>query len=75
MVRAVHKSSSWGQCHGFTSLLIVYMTDGGVTAKSTCLPHTSRQRGPIESRISVLAFVSVSDGGDYRCCVSAFVYG
>lgn len=39
---------------GYTwcSLVMVYMTDGGVTAKSTCLPHTPRQGGPVISYIS-----------------------
>lgn len=54
-------SSDWGQYHSFTwcSLVMVYMTDGGVTAKSTCLPHTPRQGGPVVSYISVLLFGSV----------------
>lgn len=64
MVRAVHKSSSWGQCHRFTSLVMVYMTDGGAVAKPTCLTHTSRQGGPVASYISVLVFASVLEGRD-----------
>lgn len=41
---------------------MVNMTDGGVTAKSTCLPRTPMKGGPDVSYISVLLFVSVFEG-------------
>lgn len=72
VVRAIHKSSGQGQCH-MMFLVMVYMTDGGVTVKSTCNPHTSRRGGPDVSYICVLVFVSVLERGVWRC-VSVFGY-
>lgn len=49
---------------------MVYMTDGGVTAKSTCLPHTPRQGGAVLSDISVLLF---GDAGCLYLCMFGYL--
>ena len=63
----------WGQCCRFTwcSLVMVYMTDGAVTAKSTCLSHTHTHTHTAAGRSRPLRHICPAL---WRCCVSLSLY-
>lgn len=83
VVRAIYKSSGWGQCHRFTwcSLVMVDMTHGGFKAKATCTPHTSGQGGAVVSQLSFWVLISVLNTSIYSrdvpclfLCICVFMF-